>query len=31
MREKKYFETWQRLAFNPQTWAIGYYNDYVGL
>ena len=30
MREKKYFETWQRLAYNPQTWAIGYYNDYVG-
>ena len=30
MREKKYFETWQRLSFNPQTFAIGYYNDYVG-
>ena len=30
MREKKFFETWQRLAYNPQTWAIGYYNDYVG-
>jgi len=30
MREKKYFETWQRLAFNPQTWAMGYYKDYVG-
>jgi len=30
MKEKKYFETWQRLAFNPQTWAMGYYDDYVG-
>jgi len=30
MKEKKYFETWQRLSFNPQTFAIGYYKDYVG-
>ena len=30
MREKTYFETWQRLAYNPQTWSIGYYHDYVG-
>jgi hypothetical protein len=30
MKEKKYFESWQRLAFNPQTWAMGYYKDYVG-
>jgi hypothetical protein len=30
MKEKKYLETWQRLAYNPQTWAMGYYNDYVG-
>ena len=30
MKEKKYFETWQRLAYNPQTWSMGYYNDYVG-
>ena len=30
MREKKFFETWQRIAFNPQTWAMGYYDDYVG-
>ena len=30
MKQKKYFETWQRLAFNPQTFAMGYYNDYVG-
>ena len=30
MREKKFFETWQRLSFNPQTFAMGYYDDYVG-
>ena len=30
MREKKYFESWQRLSFNPQTFALGYYKDYVG-
>ena len=30
MREKKFFETWQRIAFNPQTWSMGYYDDYVG-
>ena len=30
MREKKYWETWQRLTFNPKTFDIGYYNDYVG-
>ena len=30
MREKKYWETWQRLRFNPKTFDIGYYNDYVG-
>lgn len=30
LKEKKYFESWQRLAFNPQTWAMGYYDDYVG-
>ena len=30
MREKLFFETWQRLAFNPQTWSLGYYDDYVG-
>ena len=29
MREKV-FETWQRLAYNPQTFAMGYYDDYVG-
>ena len=30
MKEKKLFETWQRLAYNPQTWSMGYYDDYVG-
>tara|TARA_B100001996_G_scaffold382640_1_gene375037 strand:- start:2065 stop:2787 length:723 start_codon:yes stop_codon:yes gene_type:complete len=30
LREKRLFETWQRLAYNPQTWSMGYYNDYVG-
>ena len=30
MREILFFETWQRLAFNPQTWSLGYYDDYVG-
>ena len=29
-REKKFFETWQRLAYNPQTFAMGYYDDYIG-
>ena len=30
MREKTFFETWQGLAFNHQTFAMGYYDDYVG-
>jgi hypothetical protein len=30
MKEKRFFETWQRLAYNPQTWAVQYYNDYSG-
>ena len=30
MKEKRFFETWQRLAYNPQTWAMQYYRDYVG-
>ena len=30
MREKKFFETWQRLAYNPQTFAVNYYDDYTG-
>ena len=30
MKEKKVFETWQRLAYNPQSWTMGYYDDYTG-
>jgi len=30
MNEKLFFETWQRLAFDPQSWGLGYYDDYVG-
>ena len=30
MREKTFFETWQKLAFNHQTFAVNYYDDYVG-
>ena len=29
-KEKQFFETWQRLAYDPNTWAIEYYDDYVG-
>ena len=29
-KEKKLFETWQRLAYNPQTWSLGYYDEYSG-
>ena len=30
LREKTFFETWQRLAYNTQTFDVGYYNSYVG-
>ena len=30
MRERKFFETWQRQAYDPVTWSMGYYDDYVG-
>tara|TARA_B100000749_G_C18413415_1_gene460127 strand:+ start:566 stop:1285 length:720 start_codon:yes stop_codon:yes gene_type:complete len=30
LKEKVFFETWQRLAYNPQTWNMQYYDDYVG-
>ena len=30
MREKRYFETWQKLSYNPATWSMQYYEDYVG-
>ena len=29
-REKAFFEHWQHLGWNPQTFASGYYDDYVG-
>ena len=29
-KEKKFFETWQRISFDPLTWAMGYYDDYIG-
>ena len=29
-QEKQFFETWQRLAYDPNSWAIQYYDDYVG-
>ena len=29
-KEKQFFDTWQRLAYNPQDFSIGYYYDYVG-
>jgi len=28
--ERKYFEQWQENMLNPDTWNIGYYNNYVG-
>ena len=30
MREKRYLEAWNKLAYNPPTWAMSYYEDYVG-
>ena len=30
LREKTFFETWQRLAFDPITFDVGYYNSYIG-
>ena len=28
--ERRYFQQWQENMFNPDTWNLGYYNDYVG-
>ena len=28
--ERSFFEDWQQLAFNNETWDLGYYNDYIG-
>ena len=30
LRERVFFEKWQYTAFNPKTWNVGYYRDYVG-
>tara|TARA_Y100001938_G_scaffold145553_1_gene222468 strand:- start:2818 stop:3543 length:726 start_codon:yes stop_codon:yes gene_type:complete len=30
LRERQLFETWQRLSYNPQTWAMQYYDQYTG-
>jgi len=30
MKEKQFFDTWQRLAYSPQDFSIGYYYDYIG-
>ena len=30
MKEKLYFETWQKQSFNTQTWSMPYYEDYIG-
>ena len=30
LREKEFFESWQRLAFDPQDWSLGYFDDYAG-
>ena len=30
LRERVFFEKWQYTAFNPDTWNVGYYNDYIG-
>ena len=29
-KENNFFDTWQRLSFNPDTWSMGYYDDYTG-
>ena len=29
MKERIFFENWQKQAFNEKTWNLGYYNDYV--
>ena len=28
--ERIFFEDWQHKAFNPTTWDVGYYDDYIG-
>ena len=31
LEERVFFEEWQQLAFDPTTWNVGYYNDYIGV
>ena len=31
LNERVFFEEWQQQAFDPTTWDIGYYNDYVSV
>ena len=31
LEERVFFEEWQKLAYNPSTWDMGYYNDYVSV
>lgn len=30
MTEKKYFDAWQKLIYDPQTYNLNYYNEYIG-
>tara|TARA_B100000424_G_scaffold248158_1_gene221080 strand:+ start:108 stop:806 length:699 start_codon:yes stop_codon:yes gene_type:complete len=30
MKEKRYFEAWQRLSYDTVTWSMQYYEDYIG-
>ncbi len=30
LREKQFFEAWQRKSYDNETWSMGYYQDYVG-
>ena len=30
MFERDFFEKWQELIFDPLTWDLGYYKDFVG-
>jgi hypothetical protein len=29
LSERRFFEEWQKIAFNEKTWDVGYYNDYI--
>jgi len=30
MTEKRYFDLWQKLIYDPQTYNLNYYNEYIG-